>query len=155
MNKFEYNLLTAIEKNLYLLSGIIITALAILLRFTGFHWESGDFNTYLLPWFEELKAAGGLDGLATYTGHYNTPYVFLLALLTYLPINPLWSIKLLSCVFDFAGAIFASLITGHFYKGKNKNIISFVTYTVILFSPNVFLNSSYWAQCDFIYVSFL
>ena len=155
MNKFERNLLVLIEKKIFLISYIVITIFAILLRLTGFHTESADFTAFLLPWFDELKAAGGLKGMATYSGNYNTPYIFLMAILTYLPIRPLWSIKLLSCIFDFIGAYFASRIVSYFNKGNSKNLLSFVTYTVVLFSPNVFLNSSYWAQCDFIYVSFL
>ena len=155
MNKFERKLLILIEKKIFFISYIVITIFAILLRLTGFQLQSGDFTNFLLPWYEELKSSGGLNGMASYTGDYNSPYIFLLALLTYLPINPLFSIKLLSCFFDFIGAFFATLIVGHFNNNSKKNILSLATYAIVLFSPNVFLNSSYWGQCDFIYVSFL
>ena len=155
MSKFEHKFLLLIEKNLFFISAIIITFLGVLLRLTGFHLESGDLTAFVLPWYKELKEAGGLNGLSTYNGDYNAPYVFLLAILTYLPIKPIWSIKLLSCMFDFIGAIFSALIVSNFYNAENKKMISLITYATILFCPVVFLNSSYWGQTDFIYVTFL
>ena len=61
-----------------------------------------------------------------------------LALISYLPINPLISIKLFSILFDYLCAIFAVLILGELIKNdKNKKLYMIMCYTAIIFSPSV------------------
>lgn len=120
---------------------------AFLVRLYWFDWQSGDYTIYLEPWFTQLKDNGGLAALKDPIGDYNVSYLFLMALLTYLPIQPLYSIKLLSCLADFVLAIYAARI-GNRLGGKGTGLC---LYAVFLFWPEFVLNSGAWAQCDAIY----
>lgn len=80
----------------------------------------------------------------------------ILAFLTYLPISPLISIKLVSVIFDFVCAIAVAKIALYVFKdNKHKNAIALLVYSATLFLPTVFLNSSGWGQADSIYTAFI
>lgn len=131
---------------------LVITYAAILARFSLFDFASRDYSIFLSQWFDSLKLAGGFKGLALNLGDYTPPYIYILAALTYLPINSLYSIKIVSCIFDFACAI---LIFKMIYDHTEKVFLSTLGYGIFLFAPTVLLNSAYWAQCDIIYTFFL
>lgn len=131
---------------------IMVIIISGVLRLHLFKFESGDFSSFLEKWFNILKENGGIFALKINFGDYNLPYVQILALLTYLPISPLYSIKMVSVIFDYLGAISIGLLIYELTKNKNKAIIGFFI-TILL--PTVILNSSSWAQCDFIYVTFI
>ena len=154
MFKFEERVINFCKKNYIILFVILITFLAFFVRFKMLDFASYDYNNFLKPWFDDLKSNGGLRGLATYKGDYNAPYMTILALLTYLPINSLYSIKFVSIVFDFLLAISSGLLVKELVK-QNKNIYFVLTYSVLLFVPSVLLNGAYWCQCDSIYTTFI
>lgn len=133
----------------------VVSALAILLRWFTRDFETEDYKYYLSVWFDTLKENGGFAGLKLSLGDYNVPYLTILAFLTYLPFDSLYSIKFVSCVFDFVLAIFAALLTREFKKGEKAGLYACIAYAVTLFLPTVFVNSALWAQCDSIYVSFM
>ena len=56
----------------------------------------GDAQTYLHCWYEEIRSNGGFRALSAQVGDYNMFYQFILALVTYLPIQPIYAIKLSS-----------------------------------------------------------
>lgn len=152
----EDKIINHIEKNKIYFLGAIVTFFAILIRVYFIPFKSGDYILFLEKWFDKLKASGGLNGIKEYIGDYNAPYVTILALLTYLPISSLISIKLVSIIFDFFTAISISLFVKCIFKNdKNCSIYVFLTYTVILFLPTILLNGSLWAQCDIIYTTFV
>lgn len=137
---------------------IVVTVLAVYVRLLCRDYRSGDYNSFLSKWFDVLKENGGFSALRLSLGDYNAPYLTILAFLTYLPFDSLYSIKFVSCVFDFVLAVFAGLLTREFLKDRNAehaNGYACVAYAIVLFLPTVFLNSGLWAQCDSIYVSFL
>ena len=86
---------------------LAVTAIAFLARFGLFSYVSGDYTSFLSNWFDTLKNAGGLAGIGMNIGDYTPPYLYILALLTYLPVEVLFSIKLVSCIFDFLLALYA------------------------------------------------
>lgn len=152
MLNVEKNFLQWIEKRLYIIVGILFSLLAIYLRITLRNFSSNDAVVHLLPWYEEIKNNGGILSLNKQVGNYNMLYQFFIAIMTYLPIEPLYAYKGLSCMFDFALALLVAFMT---YSLTNKNkLCGVVAYGVVLFSPIVFLNSAMWAQCDSIYVFF-
>ncbi len=134
----------------------IITLIALLIRTFYFNIQSGDYNVFLSKWFDYLKNNGGIFAIPSYQGDYTGPYIFILALLTYLPINSLYSIKIVSLIFDIFMAIAGSLLAKELLKKKKYNAkkITLGTYTIILLSIPVIMNSSMWAQCDSIYTTF-
>ena len=94
MKKENKEIWKFIEKHSDILFFLIITIIAIIVRVMLIKHPSGDYDMFLKPWFDELKQNGGLRGLAKEIGNYTPPYMTLLALLTYLPINSLISIKI-------------------------------------------------------------
>lgn len=145
-----------IEKNSKTIFFIIISIMAFYLRTLLIHNVTSDFKYCINEWFNDLKLNGGLLGLKLDIGNYNVPYLFILALLTYLPINNLVSVKMVSIIFDFICAITIKKIAEILLEdNKNKEFISLLIYAVVLFLPTVILNSAYWGQADSIYTAFI
>lgn len=134
----------------------IITAITLFIRFALIKNTSDDIESFIRPWFYELKNNGGLFGLKLDIGNYNLPYLTILALLTYLPIDPIISVKMVSILFDYICAFAVmQIIYILFEDNKNKNLYALLAYIVITLLPTVILNSSYWGQADSIYTAFI
>lgn len=145
-----------IERKKFIIFFLIITAISIYARIILIDYVSGDYYTFLEPWFYELKNNGGLQALKWDIGNYNAPYMTILSLLTYLPIEPIVSIKMVSIMFDYICALAVMKIIYILLKeNKNKHVIALFVYGVVLFLPTVILNSACWGQADSIYVAFM
>ena len=151
---FEKKIIKFFKDNYITIELLIITLLVLGIRYYELDFESRDFTRFLSPWFDYLKNNGGLKALSNYPGDYNAPYVTIIALLTYLPIKKLYLIKTVSVIFDFTLALSAAYLVGYIVP-KNKKEYSLLTYSLILFSPIVFLNSALWGQCDSGYATFI
>ncbi len=136
----------------YPLLFVFLTAMAFLVRFAMFDMRSGDYNSFLVHWFEYIKTNGGFLALGNKIGDYTPAYFYILAFLTYLPFDSLYSIKFVSCLFDVVLAVSVALCSWELTKDKK---IAITAYAVTSFLPTVFFNSAAWAQCDSIYVSFI
>lgn len=155
-NKVDFYIKKYIQKYKYELFIIIISILAIFIRCMFFNVVSGDYKYFLEGWFNTLKANGGIFAIKDHIGNYTAPYMLILGILTYIPINSLYTIKIVSVIFDFIGAFVGSRIVYKLCKNKKyKKFLSLCTYATILFSPTVILNSSAWGQCDMIYATFV
>lgn len=133
---------------------LFVSILALYIRYLGRNVLSADFENCLSSWYDEIVGAGpGIDALLSYTGDYAIPYAFLIWLLSKLPLPFLYSVKMVNVVFDFGLAVMVGKIV-KFFKPQN-NTSFFLGYCVTLLLPNVFLNSSFWGQCDAIYTFFL
>lgn len=132
---------------------VLISVLALALRLAMFDHESGDARVFLLPWYEAIREGGGFAALAEQTGNYTILYQAFIALITYLPIEPLHAYKALSCLFDWLLAFSLGRIA---YDSAERDaaICGLAVYAAALFSPIVFLNSACWAQCDSIWAFF-
>ncbi|MBQ3274919.1 hypothetical protein IJH46_00660 [Candidatus Saccharibacteria bacterium] len=138
---------------------ICVVAIAARALLVGPTSLGGDLELFLQPWSEELRANGGLPGLSDYPGNYNAPYMTILALLTYLPIEPGVSIRIVSFLFDFllAGAavlLAKELLRGKEIEDKKRTGICLMVFSLTLLLPTVLLNSGAWCQCDSIYTAF-
>lgn len=148
-------MLTKLRNN-KVLTMILISVIALLIRLFMFNYESGDYLLFLSRWCDHLKSNGGFNGILTVDADYNMIYLYFLALFTYIPVKYLYSIKILSVIFDFVMAIAAYLLAEEIMKdNENKDEYSMLIYALVLFLPTVMMNSAYWAQCDSIYTSFL
>ena len=135
---------------------IIISILAFIIRLLFIFNISYDFEHCILEWFDMIKDNGGLFALKLDIGDYNAPYLTILALLTYLPVNPLISVKFVSILFDYICALATMKIVKQILNDNNKKEwYALIFYAIVLFLPTVVLNSSCWGQADSIYVSFL
>jgi Gpi18-like mannosyltransferase len=142
-----------IKKNIYIIYLTIITLISIVVRW-GFRWsDSYDLMNCLVPWFQEMKNAGGLPALKQQIGNYNMLYQTIIALMTYLPFSEVLMYKMLSVVFDYVLAVSAAVLA---YKITDKSkTASALVYTVVLLMPTVVMDSAVWGQCDSIYTSFI
>lgn len=155
ISKLEKKILSWIEKNIDILIVISIILIALVVRYFLLPYESKDYLNFLQPWFYEMKDAGGLNGLANYPGDYNAPYMVIMALLTYLKVDPLISIKLVSIFFDFLLAFIIGKFVYDIRDDKNKSLSAILAFGITLFLPTVLLNGAFWGQCDVIYTTFL
>jgi Gpi18-like mannosyltransferase len=125
--------------------------LALALRVSLYHVETSDYTVFVSQWYDFIQTHGGFAALKYNFSNYNVPYLYLLALLTYLPIPKLIAIKTLSVVFDGVLGLFTYLIISLKYKRSYAAIAGAL---VIVFAPTIFINSAAWGQCDAIYTAF-
>lgn len=149
MLKLERRILEWADRHLQTIVLAAFCVLGLLVRWLLRDHLSGDAYYFLLPWYEQIKA----DGLSQQVGDYNLLYQALIALMTCLPVKPLYTYKLLSVIFDYILAAGAGYLTAGLAK-TDKLWKGTIAFGLVLFSPLVVLNSAAWAQCDAIYVSF-
>lgn len=156
INKLDDKLFSFIKKYCFEILFFVITIISLKVRVNFIKFESQDYQNCLLDWFNQIKEGGGILALKQEIGNYNIPYLFILAILTYIPINPLISIKIVSIVFDYIMAFISMIITYKLFKNnKDKNLFALLVYSIVILLPTVVLNSSAWAQCDSIYTTFV
>ena len=133
---------------------VLATALctvAFYIRLVFMDHTTLDYINFLSNWVEYFRQNGGFRALSGSVGNYNVPYLYFLALFSYLDIYDLYLIKLLSIIFDVLLAWGCLKLTGLYTAGTGKRMLVFLA---ALFLPTVVLNGSYWGQCDSIYVAF-
>ena len=153
MTKLERKFFDGAQKYVLWIVLFAVTAMGLMLRFCGRDFLSGDYRSFLLPWWNKIDKAG-LAGLGTQVGNYNIPYQILIYLFTLLPFGPLYSYKLLSVVFDLVLAGSAALVVNSFSEKKSP-LRAVMTYCIVFCSLTVVFNSAFWAQCDSIYTAFI
>lgn len=140
------------DNRIRLVLSMLSLALILFLRSVLYGNASGDYLSFLQPWIAYFRANGGLAALGSYPGNYNPPYMVFLALFSYFDESlDLYLIKTLSLVFDVLLAWACTELLGQLTESKNRLLVCFFA---VLCLPTVMLNSSYWAQCDSIYVFF-
>jgi len=139
-----------LKKNSYLLVAVIVIGLAFALRGSLMNYQSGDYNTFLSKWVDYFRVRDGFKGFSESVGNYNVPYLYFLALFSYLPLNDLYLIKLLSIFFDVVLAFGMMKLAGVFTHSVPKRLAA---YLITLLLPTAIINGAMWGQCDSIYVS--
>lgn len=127
-----------------------LVAAAFVIRALCFSYETLDYQDFLSRWVQYFRDNGGFAALSESVGNYNVPYLYFLALFSYIDVYDLYLIKLLSTLFDVLLAFAAMRMVGLFTRSRTRRLF---TYFVVLFWPTVILNSAVWGQCDSIYVS--
>lgn len=79
----------------------VVSVIAIVLRYAGRDFLSDDMCIFLMPWYDTVKAMGGIKGLGTQVGDYNVLYQTLIAFMTGLPGQSMYLFKIFSVIFDF------------------------------------------------------
>lgn len=153
MTKIENKIFDWIRKNILLIFLGAITLIGIAIHLCGIDFKSDDYNSFLYPWWVGIESSG-VQELATQIGNYNIPYQIITYLFTLTPLGPLYSYKALSIAFDFVLALSAALLV-YSFDSKKSHLKPVLTYGLVFCSMTVVLNSSFWAQCDSIYVSFI
>lgn len=133
-----------------ILSAILIAG-AFVLRGLMLSHETLDYQDFLNVWVAYFRDNGGFKALAHPIGNYNVPYLYFLALFSYLKISDLYLIKLLSIFFDILLAWAVMRIVEQFSFSKLRKLAAFF---ITLYLPTVLFNGSFWGQCDSIYAAF-
>lgn len=139
-----------LKKPVQVLTCAGLVAAAFVLRALFFSYETLDYQDFLSRWVQYFRDNGGFAALKDSVGNYNVPYLYFLALFSYVDIYDLYLIKLLSTFFDVLLAFGAMRLTGLFTRSRVRLLF---VYFAVLFWPTVVLNSAVWGQCDSIYVS--
>ena len=121
-------------------------------RLAVFDYETLDYQNFLAHWAAFFREQGGFSALSRQVGNYNIPYLYFLALFSYLPVRDLYLIKALSVSFDLLLAWGVLRLTDRFTGSVVRRFCAFFT---TLFLPTVFLNGALWGQCDSIYAALL
>ena len=132
---------------------ILLLAGALLLRLSVFDATNTDYDWFLSTWVQHYRDHGGFWGLAipAWGENYNVPYLYFLALFSYIPLPALHLIKLLGAFFDIVLAFFVMQTVGLYVNSRTRKLVAFFA---VLYLPTVFLNSAYWGQCENIFVAF-
>lgn len=155
MSNVEKKIVKWLQKNCWWLMLIVISFLAILIRYDVINFVSGDMSGFLIPWFDKIRKMGMYNALRQQVGDYNIPYQLLIILMAKFKVDPILGYKIISCCFDFVLAISTAILATTLVKIHKKAALFTSVYTVVLFLPTVFANSALWGQCDSIYVSFI
>jgi len=131
---------------------VLLSAFALLLRLYFLEYQSLDYQDFLARWAAYFRENGGVAALGDQIGNYNFPYLYFLALFSYVPLSDLYLIKFLSTGFDIVLALYGMKLVFHLCGNRNLGLASFFTLFML---PTVVMNSSLWAQCDSIYTAFL
>ena len=120
MFKIERKIVEFVERNVNILFMLAITGLAIVVRYAGRDFVSGDMTWFFLGWFQKIADNGGIHSLKNQVGDYNILYQTIVALFTYIGDKSIYYYKILSIFFDFCMAISAAIFACELSK-KEKN----------------------------------
>lgn len=144
--------LQSLFRNKKFLALLIAMGLVIKLLMIPFIPEPGDYTFFLKPWVEFLRSHGYWQAFRFEFANYSPAYLYFLLGIAKLGGEPLIPIKLLSICFEYVAAWFIGGIACQKYR---ENWVRWCALAVVPLLPTVLINSSYWGQCDSIYVSFL
>lgn len=130
-----------------------ISIVGLVLRFMGFHFEGVDYQECLAAWFDQLKEIGDITALSAYEGNYNYPYITILYFLTFVPVSSLYSIKMVSVLFDFLEAGVLAAAAMHAAESEKRYGMGLIAYALVLCNPLAVMNSGYLAQCEGIWTA--
>ena len=130
----------------------VLVAAALAARASVFDMQTGDYRDWLARWMSYYRENGGFKAFKELPPYcnYHVPYLYFLALFSYLRVPELYLIKLLSVLFDVLLAWAVLKLCGRMTENRGLRLCSFFA---ALFWPTVFLNSAVWGQCDSIYVA--
>ena len=144
--------LQSLFRNKKFLALLVAMGLVIKLLILPFVPEPGDYTFFLKPWVEFIRSHGYWQAFRFEFANYSPAYLYFLLGIAKLGGEPLIPIKLLSICFEYVAAWF---IGGIAYQKYRENWVRWCALAVVPLLPTVLINSSYWGQCDSIYVSFL
>jgi Gpi18-like mannosyltransferase len=127
-----------------------LVACAVLARWAGWRVKTDDMNIFF-QWYNQLKAADGWRGIGAPIGNYNAPFIYLLAVVIYLPGPLILKMKAVFVVFDVLLAWFTYRIVGLHRPGRR---IPAAAALAVVMLPTVVLNASFYGQMDSMWAAF-
>src|SRR5664279_695531 len=116
------------------LAYVLVGFVAVAVRWAFVDIQSIDYVAFLSPWWTYIDQHGHLAALKDGSfSNYNTPYLVLLALATYLPVRAIAAIKAISIAFDVLLAVTASRLV--VAVRPRSAWLPFVTFAVVCLLP--------------------
>lgn len=144
MLKIEKKLIDFVEKNIFILSALLLTAIAFLVRRWGIWYHSQDYIHYFDMHEGNIQSAF---------------YWLVVRLMGYGFDIPMHGIKWLAGIADFAVAVLVVLLCKGKVAWKNCDAHGrmklLLLYAGCLFAPVMYLRGCIWAQVDSVAVAFL
>ena len=104
---------------------LFLLFLACLIRYLATDFQSGDYGSFLSPWYDYIVQNGGYLALKDNFANYTPTYLYLLTLVTYLPLPKIAAIKIISIFFDFLLALVVfRIVTLIIQIKENAKIVS-------------------------------
>lgn len=126
-------------------------AAALYLRLLCLDHQTHDYYTFLANWAAFFRDNGGFSAVKLPVGDYNTPYLYFLAAISYLPIPDLYLIKIFSILCDVLLAWSGLRLSRQFCREDSPAPL--VCFVLLLLLPTVVLNGACWGQCDTLYAA--
>ena len=145
--KKEFSFGTCRVRGAEILFLMSLTVLAVLVRVQVRTFVAEDWSVYWSNWLLELQTKG-FSALADDFYDYAPPVMYLLYIITLLPVNAMTAFKGICCLLEFAGAAVIAGIVLDCTKSRKRAQFA---YGLFLFLPTVILNAAVWSQCDIIY----
>lgn len=141
------------KSNSIMIFVIIVSVLGLVMRCLGLNCQSSDLGV-LTRWYQELLEAGpSIDALYSFRGDYPLSYIFIIWLLTKVPIDFTYTIKFASIILDYLMAFLFGKVAETIYPAKQKSFC--LGYSIVMFLPTVVMNSAFWGQSDCFYGAFV
>ena len=131
---------------------ILLIIIGLSIKIIIFPIKTGDFVGFLEPWIDFIKSHGYFSSLKYGFYDYTPSYIYILIAIAKIGFNPLYSVKIVSILFEYLASFFVGKIA--FQKEKN-NLVIWISLAIIPILPSILLNSSYLSQCDSIYAAFV
>jgi Gpi18-like mannosyltransferase len=130
--------------------GLLLLGVAV--RLPLFDFESPDYVHSLSRWYDFIVEHGGFAALAAGFSDYAPAYLYLLVVATWVPIDKLYAIKVISVAFDVALAI---AVLSYIGAVRGRRGAARAAAVAVFLAPTVVVNGAMWGQCDSIYTTFL
>jgi Gpi18-like mannosyltransferase len=129
----------------------LAVVLAVVIRVELYDFQSSDYRAFVAQWYDFIKANGGFAAMRYQFADYNVPYLYLIAVLTYLPVPVLAGVKTISVLGDLLLAFFVYKLVAVRYP---RDWMPLAAAAVVALLPTVVMNGAMWGQCDSIYAAF-
>jgi len=134
-----------------------VVILAVVARIPLYTKRSGDFNSFLQPWYQQAYD-NAKAFLANGEGDYTPTYMYFLVMISWFRVKPdssayLYTLKTISVLFEFGSAFLIFWMFKFIFK-KN-DALTLLAVFLALFVPQILLNSAFWGQCDSIFTFFI
>lgn len=131
---------------------LVMTGLALLLRYALFDVRAFDFEQSLSVWLGAFAEAPGLSGFGVNIGDYNVPYRYVLLAIAKLLPESLWlyGVKLFSLVFELVLAYYTAAVVS---LKSGRFAVRCAAFFAVLLVPTVWGNGAIFSQCDAVYTA--
>lgn len=142
---------------------LIVTVLALVIRYTIIMFPTGDLAGIVFSWMRGIQEVG-FSKFYTVKSDYTPLFMFVIAIITLLPtgklvtvdgytfyVNWMYYVKSIYFITDILFAIGIYLLVKHLTGSKKLGVLGYV---IALVLPVQIANSAIWGNCDSVYFCF-